>query len=202
MSAQGDIHIDVSLGLPGRRPQARPGGRPRPPRRAPSRPRRPQARPARATEARRRTAAARTPDPVGELRFQVTLRRRRHGDRLVHGVQRARRRVRRLRRTRRAASNDFVHKFRGGPSTRTSCSSAASPTRTRCWPGSSTVPGPRRAQGHHVSAARPRRQARAHLAFAGAFPVKWHGPALNAESTNVATETLEIAHHGFMPGSS
>lgn len=32
-----------------------------------------------------------------------------------------------------------------------------------------------------------------------AFPVKWQGPALNAGSTSVATETLEIAHHGFLP---
>jgi phage tail-like protein len=36
--------------------------------------------------------------------------------------------------------------------------------------------------------------------FRGAFPVKWQGPALNAKSTNVATETLEIAHQGFTPG--
>jgi phage tail-like protein len=32
-----------------------------------------------------------------------------------------------------------------------------------------------------------------------AFPVKWQGPTLNASSNNLATETLEIAHHGFMP---
>ena len=34
--------------------------------------------------------------------------------------------------------------------------------------------------------------------FAQAFPVKWSGPSFNAKSTNVATETLEIAHHGFV----
>jgi phage tail-like protein len=33
--------------------------------------------------------------------------------------------------------------------------------------------------------------------FVLAFPVKWQGPALNAGSNNVATETLEIAHMGF-----
>ena len=37
--------------------------------------------------------------------------------------------------------------------------------------------------------------------FAGAFPVKWSGPSFNAKSTNVATETLEIAHQGLMPPS-
>ena len=35
--------------------------------------------------------------------------------------------------------------------------------------------------------------------FREAFPVKWQGPTLNATSNNVATETLEIAHHGFAP---
>ena len=35
-------------------------------------------------------------------------------------------------------------------------------------------------------------------AFEGAFPVKWQGPSLNAKSTNVATETLEIAHQGLL----
>jgi phage tail-like protein len=35
-------------------------------------------------------------------------------------------------------------------------------------------------------------------AFAGAFPVKWQGPSFSAKSTNVATETLEIAHQGFL----
>jgi phage tail-like protein len=35
--------------------------------------------------------------------------------------------------------------------------------------------------------------------FAAAFPVKWSGPSFNAKSTNVATETLEIAHQGLMP---
>ncbi len=38
-------------------------------------------------------------------------------------------------------------------------------------------------------------------AFASAFPVKWQGPSFNAKSTNVATETLEIAHQGLMPQS-
>jgi phage tail-like protein len=35
-------------------------------------------------------------------------------------------------------------------------------------------------------------------AFAGAFPVKWQGPSLNAKSTNVAIETLEVAHQGLL----
>jgi phage tail-like protein len=39
-----------------------------------------------------------------------------------------------------------------------------------------------------------------HWAFAAAFPVKWQGPALNAGSTSIATEVLEIAHAGLVPG--
>ena len=34
-------------------------------------------------------------------------------------------------------------------------------------------------------------------AFAGAYPVKWVGPNLNAGSDTGATETLEIAHSGM-----
>src|SRR5262249_7947299 len=33
--------------------------------------------------------------------------------------------------------------------------------------------------------------------FNAAFPVKWSGPSFSAKSTNVATETLEIAHQGL-----
>jgi phage tail-like protein len=33
----------------------------------------------------------------------------------------------------------------------------------------------------------------------GVVPVRWTGPSLNLESPKVATETIEIAHHGFLP---
>ncbi len=33
--------------------------------------------------------------------------------------------------------------------------------------------------------------------FDGAIPVKWTGPEFSADAKAVATETLEIAHHGF-----
>jgi phage tail-like protein len=36
--------------------------------------------------------------------------------------------------------------------------------------------------------------------FMEAFPIKWTGPSLNAGSNNAATESLEIAHHGFKEG--
>lgn len=33
----------------------------------------------------------------------------------------------------------------------------------------------------------------------GVVPVRWTGPSLNLDSPKVATETLEIAHHGILP---
>jgi phage tail-like protein len=30
-------------------------------------------------------------------------------------------------------------------------------------------------------------------------PVRWTGPALSSETVKVLTETIEIAHHGFVP---
>ncbi len=32
------------------------------------------------------------------------------------------------------------------------------------------------------------------------LPVRWQGPSFNVEGPKVATETLELAHHGFGPG--
>ncbi len=32
------------------------------------------------------------------------------------------------------------------------------------------------------------------------FPVKWEGPQFNSDSSQIAVETLEIAHHGLMSG--
>ena len=33
----------------------------------------------------------------------------------------------------------------------------------------------------------------------GVIPVRWTGPSLNPDNAKVATETLEIAHHGILP---
>ena len=34
----------------------------------------------------------------------------------------------------------------------------------------------------------------------GVVPVRWTGPSLNLDAAKAATETIEIAHHGFLPG--
>ncbi|MBD5799852.1 phage tail protein [Bacillus pseudomycoides] len=36
--------------------------------------------------------------------------------------------------------------------------------------------------------------------FSQAFPVKWVGPDLKADSSTIAVETLELVHHGFTKG--
>ena len=33
----------------------------------------------------------------------------------------------------------------------------------------------------------------------GVIPVRWSGPQLSLDSPKVATETVELAHHGFLP---
>lgn len=38
--------------------------------------------------------------------------------------------------------------------------------------------------------------------LAGVWPVKYTGPQLNAATNGVATESLELAHHGFVQGAS
>lgn len=32
------------------------------------------------------------------------------------------------------------------------------------------------------------------------IPVKWTGPSFGVDSAKVATESLELAHHGFLAG--
>jgi phage tail-like protein len=34
----------------------------------------------------------------------------------------------------------------------------------------------------------------------GVFPVRWTGPQLDVSASQAATETLELAHHGFLRG--
>jgi phage tail-like protein len=34
----------------------------------------------------------------------------------------------------------------------------------------------------------------------GVYPVKWTGPSLDAGGNQVAVETLELAHNGFLDG--
>jgi phage tail-like protein len=40
----------------------------------------------------------------------------------------------------------------------------------------------------------------AQWSLVGVIPVKWTGPQLSVDSPKIATESLEIAHHGFLAG--
>jgi phage tail-like protein len=42
----------------------------------------------------------------------------------------------------------------------------------------------------------------ARWSLVGVVPVRWSGPQLSVDSPKVATETLELAHHGFLAPSS
>lgn len=39
----------------------------------------------------------------------------------------------------------------------------------------------------------------AEWSLVGVVPVRWTGPSLNYDTPKVATETLEVAHHGILP---
>jgi len=39
----------------------------------------------------------------------------------------------------------------------------------------------------------------AEWSLVGVIPVRWTGPSLNFDTVKVATETLEVAHHGILP---
>ena len=51
-----------------------------------------------------------------------------------------------------------------------------------------------------ISALTPEGQTVAKWVLLEVIPVKWAGPSFNVDGPKVATETLELAHHGFAPG--
>ncbi len=58
------------------------------------------------------------------------------------------------------------------------------------WAGSSEPTGVITAMNAHGEEV-------ASWSLTGVVPVRWTGPSLNHDSPKVATETIEIAHHGF-----
>ncbi len=49
-----------------------------------------------------------------------------------------------------------------------------------------------------ITAQDGKRQALAEWQLEGVWPVKWTGPTFKADQSGVVTETLELAHHGFV----
>lgn len=50
-----------------------------------------------------------------------------------------------------------------------------------------------------ISAMTADRKVVAQWGLDGVVPVRWTGPSLSVDSPKVATETIEIAYHGFVP---
>ncbi len=49
----------------------------------------------------------------------------------------------------------------------------------------------------HITALTPQGKPLVEWTLEDVIPVRWQGPSFSAESPGLATETLEIAHHGF-----
>jgi phage tail-like protein len=50
-----------------------------------------------------------------------------------------------------------------------------------------------------ISARGPDNEVVASWSLDGVIPVRWSGPQLSPDSPKIATETVELAHHGFLP---
>ena len=50
-----------------------------------------------------------------------------------------------------------------------------------------------------ISARGPDDEVVASWSLDGVIPVRWSGPQLSPDSPKIATETVELAHHGFLP---
>ncbi|OLT14842.1 phage tail protein [Pseudonocardia sp. CNS-139] len=69
------------------------------------------------------------------------------------------------------------------------------------WFGKATTGGVRRGQGRKtglIQAMTLDGRVVAQWGLLDVVPVRWTGPSLNPDSPKVATETVEIAHHGFI----
>ena len=75
----------------------------------------------------------------------------------------------------------------------------AESAKVRDWLASMTGGGIKRTTAEIV-AMTPDGKKVASWGLTGVIPVKWQGPSFSVDSPKVATETLELAHHGFLAG--
>jgi phage tail-like protein len=188
MSAHGDVHVEISLGAAA--PIAAAAAAPKAPAKAagPSGP---------SNRGTSKSAAARTPDPVGELHFKVLL-----GD--VAG-----RKIGWFTECtglvvewdvftyEEGGLNDHAHKFRGRAKHQNLVLKRGVTYENNLLAWFQQCQDHAERKDISVQLLGPDGQIVRSWQFLAAFPVKWQGPALNAGSANAATETLEIAHHGF-----
>ena len=192
MSARADVDVQVAL----------PGGLPTPPpaaaAAAPAAPAKPSGPSNRGTS---KGAAARTPDPVGELHFKVSL-----GD--VAGKE-----IGWFTECtgltvewevftyEEGGLNDHAHKFRGRAKYTNLVLKRGVTYEDNLLAWFLMCQDHAERKDISVELLGPDGKTVRGWQFLAAFPVKWQGPALNAGSNNVASETLEIAHHGFKESS-
>jgi phage tail-like protein len=149
--------------------------------------------------ARATSAPSKTPDPVGELRFRVTLDAHKEIGRFTECTGLSMEWD--IQTYAEGGENRFEHKLRGrikypnvvlkrGITHEDALLKWFFQTKDPNDHGSITVEllGP---DGKVVRT----------FAFRDAFPVKWTGPNFNAGSSSIAVETLELAHHGLVLGS-
>jgi phage tail-like protein len=192
--ASANAAVDVSLpGSPGGAPGGPPGGGAPPP---PPTPAKPVAQPER-NRGTSKAGHARLPDPVGELRFRVSL-----GDisgksigwfTECSGLQ-----VEwELFSYDEGGLNDYSHKFRGRAKHQNLVLKRGVTYEDALLVWFQQCNDHAERKDITVELLGPDGKPVRSWQFMAAFPVKWQGPALNAGSGNAASETLEIAHHGF-----
>jgi phage tail-like protein len=141
------------------------------------------------------TKGSKTPDPVGALRFLVkaddcTIGRFAHCHGLAAEYE--------VEEYAEGGQNAFVHKLRGRMRYPNLVLSRGITHETGLmdWYMKTSKAGER--GNISVSLLGPDGKPVRRWGFEGAFPVRWEGPVLNARSHTAATETLEIAHRGFV----
>jgi phage tail-like protein len=194
VSAHGDVGIDVSL--PGALASALPAGVPSAAA-APAVPSKPAAASGPSNRGTSKSTAARTPDPVGELHFKVSLgdvAGRKIGwftecsgivvewDVLTYEE---------------GGLNDHAHKFRGRAKHQNLVLKRGVTYEDNLLAWFLQCQDHAERKDISIELLGPDGKTVRAWQFLAAFPVKWQGPGLNAGSANAATETLEIAHHGF-----
>ncbi len=197
MSAHGDISVDIELpgGLPSA-PAALPASVPSAAA-APAVPSKPSGPAGPSNRGTAKSTKARTPDPVGELHFKVSL-----GD--VAGGQ-----IGWFTECsgivvewdvftyEEGGLNDHAHKFRGRAKHQNLVLKRGVTYEDNLLKWFLQCQDHAERKDISVQLLGPDGKTVRSWQFLAAFPVKWQGPGLNAGSANAATETLEIAHHGF-----
>ncbi len=195
MSARGEINVDVSIGG-GALPAALAAGSPAAAPKTPAKPAGPSGPSNRGTS---KDGHARTPDPVGELRFRVSLGHDVGGKGEIGWFTECTGLVVEweVMSYDEGGLNEYSHKFRGRAKHQNLVLKRGVTYEPNLLAWFQQCKDHAERKDISVELLGPDGKTVRGWQFLAAFPVKWQGPALNASSNNPASETLEIAHHGF-----